>query len=106
MAKHNMVSLKRAPSKDQDSLEVAESSFPLSLYVNEPEIKKLGLSDFKVGEEYELIAKVKVTSVSIHEREGEKIDRHVELTLLEAEVNSDHGLSDQKKGEKLFGKGK
>ena len=107
MAKHNMVSLKRAPLKGSDISEApVESFFPLSLFVNGPEIEKLGLGGMEIGEEHELIAKVKVTSISVNEREGLTKHESVELTLLEGEVNSDHGQSDQEKGEKLFGKGK
>lgn len=104
MAKHNMVSLKRAPSKD-NSLEIKEPHFPLSLFVSGPEIEKLGLGGIEIGEEHELIAQVKVTSVSVSQREGSDKHESVELTLLAGEVNSAHGQSDAEKGRKLFTKG-
>ena len=104
MAKHRMVSLKRKPSERDDNLLEAtsdkESFFPLSLFISDPEIKKLGLQNFKVGEEHELNAKVRVRSVTIDEREGSPKNQSIELTLLEAEVNSDHRFS---QSERLFG---
>ena len=69
MAKHKMVSLERKPSERDSNLLAEtvddESFFPLSLHISDPEIKKLGLEGFKVGEEHELNAKVKVRSVTI-----------------------------------------
>lgn len=105
MAKHQMVSLERKPSeRDSDSLVEAtsdkESFFPLSLHISDIEIKKLGLQNFKVGEKHELIAKVKVRSVTVDEREGSPRNQSIELVLIEAEVNSEHRKS---QAEILFG---
>ena len=105
MAEHKMVSLERKPSeRDSGSLVEAtsdkESFFPLSLHISDPEVKKLGLENFKVGEEHELNAKVKVRSVSVDEREGNPRNQSIELVLMEAEVNSQHP-GDQ--AETLFG---
>lgn len=106
MAEHKMVSLERKPSEREDGSLVAksdekdESFFPLSLHISDPEVKKLGLENFKVGEEHELNAKVKVRSVSVDEREGNPRNQSIELVLMEAEVNSQHP-GDQ--AETLFG---
>ena len=105
MAKHKMVSLERTPSERKDGSlleEVAdkESFFPLSLHISDPEVKKLSLEGFKVGEEHELNAKVKVRSVTVDEREGSPRNQNIELVLMEGEVNSEHP---DDKAEKLFG---
>lgn len=105
MAKHNMVSLKRtaAENKKDDKVSMSDRDpFPLSLFISGPEIKKLGLSGFKIGEEHELIAKVKVTSVSLDQSEGGKRRESVTLTLIEGEVNSDHGRSNEDSAKILF----
>ncbi len=106
MAKHKRVNLKRKPSEDENreglSLphEQPEAFFPLHLYIGSPEVEKLGLSGVKVGEEHDLEAKVKVTSVSVNEDEGSERTESVTLTLLEGEVFSEHGEEDRAK--KLF----
>lgn len=106
MAEHKMTSLKRAPSETKDVGVLAEDGpenkafFPLSLFVNNPEIKKLGLADAEIGNEYMLFAKVKVTNVSVNEQEGEEKHESIGLTLLEGEVGSSGGTP----AEKLFGK--
>ena len=105
MAKHKMVSLERTASERKDGNLLAEtvdeeSFFPLSLYINDPEVKKLGLENFKVGEEHELNAKVKVRSVSVNESDTAPLNTTVELVLMEGEVNSEHPDG---KAEILFG---
>lgn len=103
MAKDNMVSLQGKRGSEEIGAESKdEPFFPLSLWVNDPEIQKLGLQDAEVGEEHELVAKVKITSVSVDESEGSPKRTSVTLTLLEGEVNSDHGESDDARGKKLF----
>ena len=100
MAQHRMVSLRRKPSKT-DSVEApTKSLFPVTLFINDPELSKLGLEDFEVGEIHELRAIVKVESVSMHEGSGGK-DRSITLALTDAEVNSAHSEAD--KAKKLFG---
>lgn len=108
MAKHKMVSLQRtaAESKKDNSDFVGEENkphFPLSLHLRTAEIDKLGLSGVQVGEEHELVAKVRVTSVSINQRDGSKKRESLELTLIEGEINSDHGPDPQKQAKTLFG---
>ena len=105
MAKHKMSDLKRtaAESKKGDAEAVFPGSegkpyYPLSLHVNGPEVEKLGLSGVQVGEEHDLEARVKVTSVSIDESEGSKKRESVTLTLLAGAVYSEHGESDEERG--------
>ncbi len=104
MAKHEMVDLKRAPLKEEQAEVAADGAtepfFPVSLHISTPEVEKLGLSDFEVGEEHDLVAKVKVTAVSIDTNEDDK-RASVTLTFLAAEVFSDHGEDERAK--KLFG---
>ena len=105
MAEHKMVSLKRKPSEhDGNLLEPREENlFPLTLYIDEIEIEKLDIGNLKIGEMHELRANVKVTSVSVNEHTGNKKHekhRSITLTLIEAEVNSDHRAN---QAETLFG---
>lgn len=108
MAEHKMASLERKPSETKDAglLEEAtpekKSFFPLSLHVSGPEIEKLRLSGVEVGEEHKLHAMVKVTSVSVSQRDGSEKREHVELTLLAGEIDSAHGKEDDK-AKKMFG---
>ena len=102
MAQHNMVSLERPASKsDAVAEELKEPSFPLSLFVDTPELEKLGLQKVEIGEEHDLIARVKVTGVSVDEREGSEKHRSVTLTLLAGEVGSDHGPDPAAQAKKL-----
>ena len=103
MALHNMVSLERPASESHEVAEAPkEPSFPLSLYVTTPEIEKLGLSKAQIGEEHDLIARVKVTSVSVDEREGDEKHESVMLTLLAGEVGSDHGSDHEVQAKKMY----
>ena len=103
MALHNMVSLERPASKSESAVEEPqEPSFPLSLFIDTPEIEKLNLSNAKIGEEHDLIARVKVTSVSINENEGGEKRQSVTLTLLAGEVGSDHGSDHAARAKKMF----
>ena len=101
MAKHRMVSLRRKSSKNEAPEAAPESVFPVTLFISDPELSKLGLEDFEVGEIHELRARVKVESVSMHEGSEGK-DRSITLALTDAEVNSAHSEAD--KAKKLFGK--
>lgn len=103
MAQHNMVSLRRPKSEQEDeAVEVGSNEFPLNLYVTTPELEKLGLSKAKIGEEHDLFAKIKVTSVSVDEHEGSEKHESVTLPLLEGEVGSDHGSDHASRAKKLF----
>ena len=104
-----MVDLKRVPTKEEKAkaahhgAEVPEARYPLSVYVESPEVKKLGLGGAEVGGEHDLVARVKVTSVSIDEDEDEDSEKRtsVTLTLLAGEVRSGH--SNEERARKLFG---
>ena len=102
-----MVDLKRQPS-DEDKAEARhhgdkepEATFPLSLFLSEEEVKKLGLDAAEVGKKHDLLARVKVTSTSISEDEGGDRRVSVTLTLLAGEVLSEH--SGEERAKKLFG---
>ena len=103
MADH-LPSLKRAPSKKSSlAAEVSsESEFPLSLYVSTEEITVLGLQSVKLGEERMLIAKVRVTSLSENESEGEDKYQSVGLSLVEGTTSEITSKKDA--AELLFGK--
>ncbi|KKN29917.1 hypothetical protein LCGC14_0839160 [marine sediment metagenome] len=102
-----MVDLKRVPTKEEKAkaahhgAEVPEARFPLSVFVESPEVEKLGLGSAEVGGEHDLVARVKVTSVSIDEDEDSEKRTSVTLTLLAGEVRSGH--SNEERARKLFG---
>jgi len=62
-----------------------EDFFPLTIYVSDPEVEKLGLTGIAAGDERILMAKVRATSVSVHENEKSK-NESVTLALIEGEV--------------------
>ena len=105
MAERKMTDLKRKPSEGDDDRVVSEGEkdkafFPLNLFISSPEVEKLGLLNAKVGEEHDLLARVKITSVSVSEDEGSEKRESVTLTLLAGEVQSERGEEDRAK--KLF----
>ena len=71
-----LVNLKRTPSEREDGNILAPSQkafFPMGLHVSSPEIEKLSLSDAQIGDEYVLMATVRVTSISSDEQaDGDK----------------------------------
>lgn len=101
MAAH-LESLKRKPAErksDQDgSLLDDKPFFPLSLYVTDPEIEKLGIGGMEIGDERILIATVKASSISINEDEDSK-RTSMSLTLTEGHVEN----MSKSQAEKLFG---
>lgn len=108
MAQHNMIDLKRTVA-DRDVPAVAiededKPFFPLSLFVHTPEIVKLNLIDFEVGQEHDLNARVRVTSINIDPKSAKRKVTSMELTLIKGEVNSAHKSDPVKQAEKLFGK--
>ena len=96
MAQHRMVNLRRKLPKNNSVDIPTESSFPVSLFITDPELSKLGLEDFQVGEIHELRAKIKVESVSVRD-DGAGKDRSITLVLTEAEGNSTHTEADKAK---------
>ena len=108
MAQHQMVDLKRQPTAEEKTEakhhgdKEPEAQFPLSLFVSEEEVKKLGLDAAEVGEEHDLVVRVRVTSVSIDEGEGGDKRVSVTLTLLAGEIRSGH--SHEERAKTLFGK--
>lgn len=106
MPQHPRVSLKRKAPENKNDVFVSEEPgkdfFPLSLFVSGPEVEKLGLSGMEIGEEHELVADVKVTSVSVRDSEDGGKEESVGLTLTAGVVNSAHGGSDEERAKKIF----
>ncbi|MCH8816090.1 MAG: hypothetical protein IH957_13560 [Chloroflexi bacterium] len=107
MAEHKMTNLQRTPAEDKKEMPSLDGDrkkpyFPLSLYVHGPEIAKLGLEGVQVGEEHDLVAKVKVTGVSITDREGSEKRESVDLTLVEGAIYSDHGEDAETRAKKVY----
>lgn len=95
MAQHEMTSLKRSRSENEDEpLLEGEDFFPLSLFLSDPEIKKLGLTGVEVGQELMLAARVKVTSISVNESEDSEKRESVTLVLIEGEVLEERDAAD------------
>ena len=99
-----MPSLKRKASDDDLLVGGPErDDFPTKIFLDGDEIEALGISGLKLGDEKTLMAKVKVTSTSANETEGdEKVRRSMTLTFLEAEVEGSTD-SEAARAERLFG---
>lgn len=94
-----MVSLKRTPSELKDmKAEVSTAPadyYPQSLYLGKEEVDKLGLKGCKVGEEYMLEAKVRVSSMSTSSNDRGDDYSSVTLELREAAIE-EPGEDDKK----------
>ncbi len=98
-----MVSLKRTPAelKEQtDPVEYNPDVYPVSLYLSDEEVEKLKLEEAKVGDEMEMVAKVRVSSFTQRSTKEDKSHYNATLEFMEAEVKKPSGKS---KAEKLFG---
>lgn len=62
-------------------------SYP-SLYLDGEQLKRLGLSGCKVGDEHTLTAEVRVTAVSNSESEGGESYSSVTLSIVEAQLSA------------------
>lgn len=104
-----MVSLKREPKDDEEGGESGTCSpcwdhetYPVSLHVSNEEFDKLKLGGKKIGDEYELTLKVRITSMSSnqYQEDGKTETRSsATLTALEADVEEDRAPV----SERLFG---
>ena len=83
-----MVDMGREPGKPP-SLASTESGpyYPQTFRLDEKDLKKLGLSNCKVGEEKTIHARAKVTEVSIGQSEGADAYESVTLTVQEMAVD-------------------
>ena len=86
MALH-MVSMKRKSGGDSPFLE--EDFFPHSMFLQDEEIEKLGLTGVEVGQEIVMMAMVKVTSVSVREDSDNKKFTSMDLTITEAAIGDE-----------------
>jgi|TARA_Y100000310_G_scaffold271115_1_gene285443 hypothetical protein len=95
----DLVSLERKRENFDSAVEVSKSYFPHSMYLDGDEISDLGLGGVELGNERMMVVKVRVTSMSSDEREGEKKNKSLTLDLIEAAV-APEGKS---KANRIFG---
>ena len=99
MAEH-LTSLKRSTS--EDGIEVPEKDFfPHSLFLDEDDIEKLKVDDLELGDERQLVAVVRVTSISSNESERGGKRRDMTLVLTEGEIMRPN----KSQSERIFGGG-
>ncbi len=100
-----MANLRRTKTElDVNSAEVPSydpSVYPVSMYISDDEVEKLGLENSKVGAEMLMTATVKVTSFSVDERMKDKKSYSITLTVMEAELKEKSTSETQAKT--LFG---
>jgi predicted transcriptional regulator len=100
-----MASLRRTKVEtDESSAEVSPYDpplYPVSMYISDDEVEKLGLENSKVGAEMLMTATVKVTSFSVDERMKDKKSYSITLTVMEAELKEKPASKTQ--AETLFG---
>lgn len=99
MANH-LVSLKRTSNSDDLAIDPPEDFFPHSMFLDNEDIKKLGVGSAKLGDEFPLAGLVRVTSISSDEREGgDGKQDSVTLSIVEGAVDAG-GAS---KADRIFG---
>ena len=81
----DFVSLKEKPYEGGCTVTPQEDYYP-SVYVADEVVKALGLEKARVGDDYELVARVNVSSVSAHDKRGGGERRNVTLELREGKV--------------------
>lgn len=104
MAK-GFIDLKRKPEDFAPTKMPAkeEGYYPLSLYLGGDEIKKIGLADFRVGEEFLLECRVRVTSLSVSDNTDYGPNASMTLTILAANAEPDEKeSSDTEKAHKMY----
>ena len=86
MTQHRTVSLERKRDETVEVVEGDESFFPHSMFLDDEDIKKLGVADLELGDERELRAMVRVTSISSNESEDSGKSNDLTLSLIEGEI--------------------
>ena len=99
MAEHKKVSLKRKRNSDHAVEADDEDFFPHSLFLDDEDIEKLSVGSPELGDEFQFLSTVRVTSISSDEDEAEKRS-NITLTITEGELNKQQTKS---VAERMFG---
>jgi len=96
----DMVSLKRTPSEEV-AVESGEREdfFPHSMFLDEDDVAALGLDGVQLGDERQMVATVRATSISSNENEQSGKRRSVTLVLTEAQMSSGKSQASRMFGE-------
>ncbi len=97
MAKH-LTSLKRKHSESGAVEEDQEDFFPHSLFLDEEDIEKLGVGHLELGDERQMVAEVKVTSISSSESDEDGKRRSMKLVITEGDI-----MSGKSRSARIFG---
>ncbi len=101
-----LINLKKKYSEMQSEVaspSAPEDYYPVSMHLGSDEVKKLGLADADVGDEFVMVARVKVSSVSMSKYgEGSESYHNVGLDIVSAEINAPKS-SESELASKIFG---
>lgn len=94
--------------KGAERIASSEEEYPwgLRLHLDDPSLKKLNMESLPaVGDEFMVIAKAKVNSISENESEGEDKSRHLSLQIVEMDLASysDDDENGEKRINRLYG---
>lgn len=81
----DFVSLKEKPYEGGCSVTPQEDYYP-SVYISDDVVEKLGLDKARVGDDYELVTRVNVSSMSEHDKRGGGVRRNITLELREGKI--------------------
>lgn len=101
----DMVDLKRRPEDPEDKKffrdpDEPEAYYPLTMYLDDVEIEKLGVGEANVGDVLMLTCKVKVISKSQYESDSSPSTKSMSLAVTEAAASKAEGRS---QADRLFG---
>ena len=99
-----MVDLKRTKEEIKEKTDPCgydPEIYPVSMYLSDDEVEKLGLEKAEVGKEMLMAATVKVTSISRNEHAKDKKRHSATLTVMEAELKEKP--ASRTKAEVMFG---
>lgn len=95
-----LVDLKRTREGSSGLVEPPEGPFfPQSLFFDESEIAALGIGDLELGDERELRAVIRVTSISARDDEASGKTRNMAVVLTKGEI----GGAEKSQAERVFG---
>ena len=101
MADHNLKDLSRkSHNSDHEVTAPDEPRFPVSMFLSKEEIETLGLFGAVVGDNFLMVAEVKVTAVSASENEVG--GTHVDMTLTVRKAEMTPAASDRTLAQRLF----
>lgn len=103
-----LVDLKRRREDPEDKeyfkapTEPPKDYYPISMWLGKAEVDALGLASANVGDEFDMMTRVRVTGKSSNESEDGWNDKNVTLTVLSGAVDSGKGRDPDETAAKLY----